>query len=303
MTTITVTSVTKDSPGAGQVTIVGTYTDETFGQPSQQTTVGEIPSGNASFSRAHRLTDEAHMCLRNGANGVAIDIASFSKICYTLEGTLTYAPKFTTQASNATATGYATLTSNGTNVSNNDTVTIGNKTYTFKTSLTPTEGEVLIGADADASLLNLIRAINHTGTPDTDYKCAAAHTQVSAASSVTAHAFLLTSLVTGLSANAYASTETAATLSFGAATFVVKGTFTVVINSEVSGTTYAWYESADGTTYGEALASAGIYSGATTAALTITPSDASKNGYYYKCIATNSTGSTTGTARIFTVTA
>jgi hypothetical protein len=111
-----------------------------------------------------------------------------------------------------------TLTSNNTNVANNATVTIGNKTYTFKTALTPTEGEVLIGADADASLLNLIRAINHTGTPDTDYKCAAAHTQVTAAASVTAHAFAITSIVTGTAGNAYATTETSATLSFGAAT-------------------------------------------------------------------------------------
>ena len=303
MTTITVTSVTKDSPGAGQVTIVGTYEDETFTQPAQQTTIGEIPAGNASFSRAHRLTSEAHQCVRNGATGVAIPTESFSKICYTMENSLTYAPKVTTQPSNATATGYATLTSNGTNVSNNDTVTIGSKTYTFKTSLTPTEGEVLIGANAAASLLNLIRAINHTGTPDTDYNCAAAHTQVSAASEVTSNAFLLTSLVTGLSANSYASTETAATLSFGAATFVVKATFTIVINSELSGTTYAWYESTDGTTYGAALASSGIYSGATSASLTITPSATTQNGYYYKCIATNATGSTTATARILTVTA
>ena len=85
-----------------------------------------------------------------------------------------------------------TLTSNNTNVSNNDTVKISEKIYTFKTSLTPAEGEVLIGADADASLLNLIRAINHTGTPNTDYKCAAAHPTVTAASSVTSHAFAVT---------------------------------------------------------------------------------------------------------------
>ena len=111
-----------------------------------------------------------------------------------------------------------TLTSTNTNVSNDDTVTIGNKTYTFKTSLTPTEGEVLIGATSDASSLNLIRAINHTGTPDTHYKCAAAHTQVSAAEAVTNNAFTITALTAGAAANAYATTEVAATLSWGAAT-------------------------------------------------------------------------------------
>lgn len=81
------------------------------------------------------------------------------------------------------------ITSNNTNVSDGDTLTVGGKTYTFKTALTPTEGEVLIGANADASLLNLIRAINHTGTPDTDYKCAAANVAVSADAAVTSHSF------------------------------------------------------------------------------------------------------------------
>ena len=302
MTVITITSVTKDSPGAGQVTIVGTYATSSFTQPAQQTSIGETPAGNSSFSRTHRLTSEAVQILRNGATGVALPITSMATIGYSMEASLTYAPKFTTQPSNMTATGYATLTSNGTNVTNNDTVTIGNKTYTFKTALTPTEGEVLRGADSNASLLNLIRAINHTGTPDTDYKCAAAHTQVTAAAAVTSNAFLITAITTGLAANSYASTETAATLSFGAATFTVKATFTTVINSELAGTTYAWYESADGTTYGAALADAGIYSGSTTAALTITPADTTKNGYYYKCIATNGAGATTSTARILTVT-
>ena len=86
----------------------------------------------------------------------------------------------------------ATITSNNTTPSDGDTVKIGEKIYTFKTTLTPTEGEVLINGSADAALLNLIRAINHSGTPDTDYKCAAAHPAVSAATSVTSHAFAIT---------------------------------------------------------------------------------------------------------------
>lgn len=111
-----------------------------------------------------------------------------------------------------------TLTSDNTNVANNDTVTIGPKTYTFKTALTPTEGEVLIGASADASLLNLINAINHTGTPGTDYSCAAAHISVTAAVSVTAHAFAITAIAAGTGGNAIATTETSAHLSWGGAT-------------------------------------------------------------------------------------
>ncbi len=305
MTTITVTSAVKDSPGAGQITIVGTYADQTFSNPAQRTTVNEFPTGNPRWARNLRLTDAAMFILRNGANGVALLASSLSKIALALEPTLTWTPRVTTQpAADTTTFAKATLTSNNTNVSDADTVTIGNKTYTFKTTLTPTEGEVLIGASADASLLNLIRAVNHSGTPDTDYSCAAAHTQVTAATAVTAHAFLLTSKTVGTASNAYASTETAATLSFGGATFsggVAAATFVVVVTSELT-TTYAWYESADGVTYGSALASSGIYSGATSATLTITPTDTTKNGYYYKCIATNAAGTTTTDAAVLTVT-
>lgn len=116
----------------------------------------------------------------------------------------------------------ATLTSNNTNVSDANTVTIGTKVYTFKTALTPTEGEVLIGADADASLLNLIRAINHSGTPDTDYKCAAANANVTAATSVTAHAFVITAIVVpGLSGNEIALAKVATTLTWSPSTTVM----------------------------------------------------------------------------------
>lgn len=117
----------------------------------------------------------------------------------------------------------ATITSNNTNVSDGDTVTIGPKVYTFKTTLTPTEGQVLIGADADASLLNLIRAINHTGTPDTDYKCAAAHPTVSAASSVTSHAFMVTAKA--LTTTSIYDVATVGTLKVTPATTGMNGTY------------------------------------------------------------------------------
>lgn len=114
--------------------------------------------------------------------------------------------------------GIGILTSDNTNVANNATVTIGNKTYTFKTALTPTEGEVLIGADADASLLNLIRAINHTGTPDTDYKCAAAHTQVAARAAVASHTLTIVALDWSVAGSTIALSETSTHLAWDAST-------------------------------------------------------------------------------------
>jgi hypothetical protein len=106
------------------------------------------------------------------------------------------------------------LTSTNVNVANNQTVLIDAKTYTFKTALTPTEGEVLIGADADASLLNLIRAINHTGTPGTDYSAAAAHPTVSAAAAVTAHSFTVTALTIGVAGNSIATATSSTELAW-----------------------------------------------------------------------------------------
>lgn len=49
------------------------------------------------------------------------------------------------------------------NFSNGETVVIGSKTYTFQTSLTDVDGNVLIGANGGASLVNLTAAINLSG--------------------------------------------------------------------------------------------------------------------------------------------
>lgn len=65
-------------------------------------------------------------------------------------------------------------------ISNNDTVVIGSKTYTFKSALTPTEGEVLLGGTLSTAMQNLLDAINHTGTPGTQYSAAHLHPEVTA---------------------------------------------------------------------------------------------------------------------------
>lgn len=258
-TTFTVTSVTKDSPGAGQITVVGTYTSATtHTAPAQQVTVLEVPGENAAWSRLHRITSTAFWCARNGADSFAMWLTSFSKIARTMCPTLTWAPKITTQPEAATTTfAKATLTSDATAPSDGDTVTLGvgagEKVYTFKTSLTPTEGEVLINTTAANALINLARAVNHTGTPDTDYKCAAAHTQV-AAGTPTATTLLFTSLTVGTTPNTYKSEETSTHLSFGGTVFsggVAAASFTVVAVSEDSGSqTYVW-QAEDVTTYAQ----------------------------------------------------
>jgi hypothetical protein len=107
-----------------------------------------------------------------------------------------------------------TLVSSNVQPSDGNTVTAGGKVYTFKTTLTPLEGEVLISlVDADHTDLNLISAINHTGTPDTDYSCAAANAVVSAAVGTVAHSVVVTARVPG---TAITVAVTGATLSWTA---------------------------------------------------------------------------------------
>lgn len=118
----------------------------------------------------------------------------------------------------ASAPGTNTLTSNNTNVVDGDTVVIGTITYRFKD--TPVAAyDVQIGANADASLLNLIKAINASGVAGTNYFAGTlVHPKVSAATSVTSHAFAITSKFNGGAANLIATTETSGNLSWTTAT-------------------------------------------------------------------------------------
>lgn len=144
--------------------------------------------------------------------------------------------KVITISSVTTASAAQTLTVSGT-PTDGDQVTIGNKTYTFKTTLGTTEGNVRINGSAAAAILNLRAAINHTGADfgsNADYYCAAAHTQVycSASNSTT---LTVTALDPGTDANAYATTDPvdagsklswgAATMAGGANTITLTGTW------------------------------------------------------------------------------
>jgi hypothetical protein len=136
-----------------------------------------------------------------------------------------------TSVTQTSATGTLTW-DNSAGPSDGETVTIGGITYTFKTTLTPTAGQVLLNGGGDAAMLNLIRAINHTGTAGTDYAnlgvTTVANPQVTAASSVTAHAFAVTANAPGIYGQAIVTTETSAHLSWGAATLTGGNQVTIV---------------------------------------------------------------------------
>lgn len=115
------------------------------------------------------------------------------------------------------ARGTLTVAGGGNKILDTNTVTLGTKVYTFKTALTPTEGEVLIGANDTAALLNLKNAILHAGTPDTDYKCAVAHPTVTSISS-DATTLIVEARTKGIIGNTIVSTETGGDLAWDGAT-------------------------------------------------------------------------------------
>ena len=107
-----------------------------------------------------------------------------------------------------------TLTSSGVNVSDGDTVVLGAITYRFKNTMAQAY-DVKIGADAAASLVNLKHAINQSGTAGTHYFAGTlAHTTIEARA-ITSTTLVVQAKTGGTSGNSLASTETAATLSFG----------------------------------------------------------------------------------------
>lgn len=118
--------------------------------------------------------------------------------------------EFVTALTEAKAAGTLTVASGGDKIQAGNTVTIGTKTYTFVSELTPTEGQVLIGANDTAALLNLKDAINRDTPGDKDgvkYKIAAAHPDVEATAS-DATTLSVRARVIGDDGNLIATTET-----------------------------------------------------------------------------------------------
>lgn len=110
-----------------------------------------------------------------------------------------------------------TLTFSGT-AANNETVTIGSRTYTFKTTLTAstTANEVLIGANNTASRNNLIAAINGDAGAGTTYGSQTApHIDVTAAAGATGTAVVVTARKAGTGAHSVALTDTMTNAAWG----------------------------------------------------------------------------------------
>lgn len=97
------------------------------------------------------------------------------------------------------------------------TVVVGGKTYTTQTVLTNVDGNVLIGANAAATLVNLKAAINLEAGAGTLYAAAmTSNTQVKA-TAVTATTLVVSAKIPGTVGNNIPATETQTNASWGAA--------------------------------------------------------------------------------------
>jgi len=140
--------------------------------------------------------------------------------------------------SGVAATG--TLTGSA-NFADTETVTIDAKTYTFQATLTDVDGNVQLGGSLQASLLNLLNAINLTGTPGTDYATSMTiHPTVEATAS-DATTLDAEAKTAGFAGNSIATTTTAANASWGAVTLTggVSGNVVVLALGELPANTTA----------------------------------------------------------------
>lgn len=310
-TRLDVTSVVKDSPAPGQVTIVATYTEDvTYTQPSQRVTVNEYPEGNDNWSRAIRLTEQAFFCLRNGVESVALALASWSKIARAIEGGLTWAPSVETQPAAASCVASSTaanftvvadsedtptyqwqyeskaagsIVTTGTELADGDTVTINGQVYRFKDTPSQAYDVKRNGTTAATTLENLIKAINASGTPGSEYFAGTlAHPTVQAVTALTVGAttLVLRARTSGTAGNAYTLTESSTQLSVSGGLMSGGGT----------------WAAATGTVLGCA------YTNGTTATLTCTPTSTLQSGVAHRVQVTNPNSTVTSDSAVLTIT-
>lgn len=97
-TKLTITSVTKDSPGAGQFTIVGTYTAATaYTVTRSYGALPNTPSVAQAFGRAFVLASQALIISQGASLAVAINIEDLAEIAYGIEEDMTFSAGVATQ--------------------------------------------------------------------------------------------------------------------------------------------------------------------------------------------------------------
>ena len=123
----------------------------------------------------------------------------------------------TSSTSSAAVAATQTLTLSGNAVAS-ETVTIGDKTYTWRDAVTTTANEVKIGATASDSIDNLIVAVTAGAGSGTVYGSATTVNLTASASAGAGDTMTVTALTAGEAGNAIVTTETMTNGSFAAAT-------------------------------------------------------------------------------------
>ena len=113
-----------------------------------------------------------------------------------------------------------TLTMNTDQPHDGDTVLMGNTTYTFKTALTPTAGQILIDDSTEHSMDNLIAAIEGGAGAGTKYATGTLSQGAVTATKATADTMLVTYDSVGFLGNDYDTAGTATHATWGATTLV-----------------------------------------------------------------------------------
>ena len=94
------------------------------------------------------------------------------------------------------------------NPSNGNTMVIGSRTYTFQTTLTNFDGNILIGGTVAETQENIVAAINLTGQPGVQYASATRVNEDVTIADFSANEAIITAKTAGTSGNSIATTET-----------------------------------------------------------------------------------------------
>jgi hypothetical protein len=187
---------------------------------------------NADATNNHLFVNNGSTWLEIVSSDAGSQHVDFSLVTQTVDG-VTVPPKTVTIAAGATVlvgpwpanlynqaavAAEGTITSDGTAPADGDTVVIAGQTYTFKTTLTPTANQVLIGASAATALTHLAEAINAGANGGTDYASGTVANAYVTAGTATSTTLTVTAKTAGTGGNSLATTETSAHLSWAGAT-------------------------------------------------------------------------------------
>lgn len=204
-------------PTAGQTVIVNGITFTVAASPA--TAYEFAPGGTATAAATNLLAKLV------AATDAELQVMSFSRSGAVI--TLTYGSTGTagnsvtiagTYRVGVAATGSVNLTAG--NAADGNTFTINGKTYTFQTSLTNSDGNVLIGGSATASIANLVAAITLGAGAGTTYAAAttAPSNVTGAVNGTTATVADITATAVGTAGNSYTLAKSGTNLAVSGAT-------------------------------------------------------------------------------------